>query len=251
MMLQPVPGLWTQKRYCGAGHAAALAVNVTGVPVPPGGPALDVRVGLAQAGEVSEYESELTASYDTALPCPRSHEFRFWVQPPGGSWTSVQGYGSSSTYVWHPPSTPGVYGLEVDVRDVGAAATYETVANVSYSITPPCAKPTVSPSPVSPQTVGTPVTVSAVTSACPTPQYRFWVLPPGGRWTVAQDYGSSSTFSWNTSGLAFGAYLLNVPQTWIIVGIIILIGIGVLMATSRTRPRDPPPPGSGPQPPAG
>jgi hypothetical protein len=52
-------------------------------------------------------------------------------------------------------------------------------------------------------------------------------------------------------GLAFAAYLLNVPQTWIVVGIIVLIGIGVLMATSRTRPRDPPPPGSGPQPPAG
>jgi amino acid transporter len=52
-------------------------------------------------------------------------------------------------------------------------------------------------------------------------------------------------------GLAIGAYLLNVPTNWIIVGIIILLGIGVLSATSRTRPRDPPPPGSGPQPPAG
>jgi len=52
-------------------------------------------------------------------------------------------------------------------------------------------------------------------------------------------------------GLAFGAYLLNVPTTWIAVGVIVLIVVGVLMATSRTRPRDPPPPGSGPQPPAG
>jgi hypothetical protein len=52
-------------------------------------------------------------------------------------------------------------------------------------------------------------------------------------------------------GLAIGAYLLNVPTSWIIVGIIILVGIGVLSATSRTRPRDPPPPGAGPQPPAG
>jgi hypothetical protein len=52
-------------------------------------------------------------------------------------------------------------------------------------------------------------------------------------------------------GLAFGAYLLNVPTSWIAVGIIVLIGIGVLMATNRTRPRDPPPPGAGPQPPAG
>ena len=52
-------------------------------------------------------------------------------------------------------------------------------------------------------------------------------------------------------GLAIAAYLLNIPTTWIAVGIIVLLGIGILMATSRTRPRDPPPPGSGPQPPAG
>lgn len=45
-------------------------------------------------------------------------------------------------------------------------------------------------------------------------------------------------------GLAFGAYLLNVPVTWIGVGVVVLIGIGVLSATSRTRMRDPadPPP---------
>ena len=40
-------------------------------------------------------------------------------------------------------------------------------------------------------------------------------------------------------GLAIGAYLLNVPSTWIAVGVIVLIGIGVLSATSRTKMRDP------------
>ena len=39
-------------------------------------------------------------------------------------------------------------------------------------------------------------------------------------------------------GLAIGAYLLNVPPTWIAVGVIVLLGIGVLTATTRTRPRD-------------
>src|SRR5690242_15400868 len=34
-------------------------------------------------------------------------------------------------------------------------------------------------------------------------------------------------------GLAFAAYLLNVPTTWIGVGAIVLIGIGVLTATTR------------------
>lgn len=50
-------------------------------------------------------------------------------------------------------------------------------------------------------------------------------------------------------GLAIAAFLLNVPTTWIIVGVIVLLGLGVLMATSRTKPRDPPggaPPGPGP-----
>jgi len=41
-------------------------------------------------------------------------------------------------------------------------------------------------------------------------------------------------------GLGIAAYLLNVPPTWILVGVIVLLGIGVLMATSRTKPRDPP-----------
>jgi hypothetical protein len=41
-------------------------------------------------------------------------------------------------------------------------------------------------------------------------------------------------------GLAVAAYLVNVPRTWIAVGVIVLIGVGVLTATSRTKPRDPP-----------
>ncbi len=40
-------------------------------------------------------------------------------------------------------------------------------------------------------------------------------------------------------GLAFAAYLLNVPSNWIAVGVIVMLGIGVLSATSRTKLRDP------------
>lgn len=47
-------------------------------------------------------------------------------------------------------------------------------------------------------------------------------------------------------GLAGAAYLLNIPATWIIVGIVVLIGAGVLSATSRTRMRDPASGRSGP-----
>ena len=43
-----------------------------------------------------------------------------------------------------------------------------------------------------------------------------------------------------TVGLALAAYLLNVPTTWIVIGVIVLVGLGILMATSRTKRRDPP-----------
>ncbi|HVD61718.1 MAG TPA: hypothetical protein VNC11_12670 [Gemmatimonadaceae bacterium] len=41
-------------------------------------------------------------------------------------------------------------------------------------------------------------------------------------------------------GLAVAAVLLGVPQMWIAVGVIVLIGIGILTGTSRTKTKDPP-----------
>lgn len=46
-------------------------------------------------------------------------------------------------------------------------------------------------------------------------------------------------------GLGYGAFLLHVPHTWIVVGALVMIGLGIMMAVSRTKQRDPP---SGPPP---
>ena len=40
------------------------------------------------------------------------------------------------------------------------------------------------------------------------------------------------------AGLAYGAYLLNVPHTWIGVGALVMIGLGVMSAVSHTKQRD-------------
>ena len=40
-------------------------------------------------------------------------------------------------------------------------------------------------------------------------------------------------------GVALAAHLLGAPTTWIVVGVIVLIGIGIISATTRTRTRDP------------
>ncbi len=40
-------------------------------------------------------------------------------------------------------------------------------------------------------------------------------------------------------GLAYGAYLAHIPNQWIGVGIIVLVGIGILKAVTHTRQKDP------------
>jgi hypothetical protein len=43
-----------------------------------------------------------------------------------------------------------------------------------------------------------------------------------------------------TIGLAIGAHLLHVPQKWIGVGVICLIGIAIIHGVTATRQKDPP-----------
>jgi hypothetical protein len=65
--------------------------------------------------------------------CLGTPTYRFWVRAPGGSWRIVRDYSTSSSFAWTPASA-GTYSLEVDVRDQGATASYETVANVTYGV---------------------------------------------------------------------------------------------------------------------
>lgn len=41
------------------------------------------------------------------------------------------------------------------------------------------------------------------------------------------------------AGLAWGAYMLKVPPTWIGIGAVILVGIGIITGVSSTRQKDP------------
>jgi uncharacterized membrane protein YiaA len=41
-------------------------------------------------------------------------------------------------------------------------------------------------------------------------------------------------------GVSWAAMVAGVPQTYIIIGAVILLGIGILSAVKRTRPKDPP-----------
>jgi hypothetical protein len=139
-------------------------------------------------------------------------QYRFWLHPPNGSWTIVQDYSSSATYNWNTSGlAPGAYVVEVDVHATGAVGV-EASAVLSYTLElgSACNSASVAASPGSPQSVGTPIALMASASPCSSPQYRFWIHPPNSNWAIVQDYGSSATYNWNTSGLAPGSYVVEV-----------------------------------------
>jgi hypothetical protein len=41
-------------------------------------------------------------------------------------------------------------------------------------------------------------------------------------------------------GLAMGAHLLHIPQKWIVVGVICLVGMALVHGVTATRQKDPP-----------
>jgi N-acetylmuramoyl-L-alanine amidase len=67
--------------------------------------------------------------------CGGTPEYRFWVGHNGG-WTIVKDFSASNTFSWNTTGKlQGTYGLEVDVRNQGSTTPYETVANLTFSVT--------------------------------------------------------------------------------------------------------------------
>jgi hypothetical protein len=58
--------------------------------------------------------------------------------------------------------------------------------------------------------VGTTVTITGAATGCPNPRYEFFVLPPGGSWTLLQGYSASPILTWSTGGRAAGSYRFSV-----------------------------------------
>ncbi|HMC69706.1 MAG TPA: hypothetical protein VKJ07_11175, partial [Mycobacteriales bacterium] len=139
-----------------------------------------------------------------------SPQYRFFVQAPGGSWTATTGY-SGATWSWSTAGlAPGVYGVGVWARNAGSPLAYDSYWLGTYALTvATCTSSTLSTATVSPRAAGGTVTYSASATGCPDAQFRFWLLKPGGSWSMQRDYGAS-TWTWSTAGLGAGTYQVGV-----------------------------------------
>jgi hypothetical protein len=154
----------------------------------------------------------------SATGCPNPL-YEFWMKPPGGTWTLVRSYSSSPTFDWNTTGRrAGAYDFSVWARDANGPGTtgtapnrYDVFSAFVYTLTTsPCTAVGASSAPDGTASAGTPVIITGSASGCPNALYEFWLLAPGGHWTLVQTYSSSSTFNWNTTGRAPGSYLISV-----------------------------------------
>jgi hypothetical protein len=132
----------------------------------------------------------------------------------------VQDYSTSPTLTWNTTGlAPGIYRFSVWARDAASSGTYGNSAgrwdaydnNTVYTLATVCGAVSVTVSPPSPSSVGAVVTVTAHATGCNNPVYHFGVLAPGATtYQMVQDYSTSPSLTWNTTGLAPGIYRFSV-----------------------------------------
>jgi len=148
-----------------------------------------------------------TVSFQAAGSGSTAYEYEFSLWN-GAVWSLVQSYGPADTWIM-PDTTPvGLYTVQVSVRGAGRTVEFDVQARVTnYSIIPVAAAAatgvTVTPNPLTSQTVGNTVSFQAAGSGSTAYEYEFW-LWSGAAWAKVQSYGSLDTWvmpSNTTAGL--------------------------------------------------
>jgi len=141
-----------------------------------------------------------------------SPEYQFLLLRPGGpGFASVQPYSATATWTFDSTSYPaGVYQVAVWARQAGTSSKFDASFVMTYKLgATACAVSAVTTDVPQPQPAGTRITFTAQQAGC-TKQYKFWLLAPGAKWRVVQNYGPSRTWAWSTAGYRPGPYQVSV-----------------------------------------
>jgi len=146
-----------------------------------------------------------------------NYEYYFTLRDPNtGTWSVGQAYSGTSNWTWDTTGLgTGGYTIQVWARSVGSLAAYEAYKSIYFTLNtppPPVTDVTLAMDKVSPQSVGAIVTFSAsATGGSGNYEYYFTVRDPNtGTWSVGQAYSGNSFWTWDTTGLGGGAYMIQV-----------------------------------------
>ncbi|MGE0918625.1 Ig-like domain-containing protein, partial [Trichlorobacter lovleyi] len=197
------------KAYASNGAVATATVVVVKIVIPATGVTLTSSVPSPQTSATT-----VTFNADATGGDIGPYEYRFNWSIAAGPWYEGQAFSSSASWNFNPMSlglTPGDYTVRVEARHIGAVNLEATNTLPFTFTTPPASAVTLTPSLISPATIGTPVTFTvAASGGSGNYEYKFFLRTPGGVLAAVRDYSTTPTWNWSTSGLAAGTYQLVV-----------------------------------------
>jgi len=125
-------------------------------------------------------------------------QYQFWLYNQNAipAWSQLQAYSTSATCTWIPTS-PGDYMIAGTALD---GVTGTTMSNTfRYGISGPVLTAvSLTASPTSPQSVTTPITLTAAATGGTSMRYQFWMYNPSmsPAWSQLQAYSASATCVW-------------------------------------------------------
>lgn len=183
------------------GSTAYAYVDYAANSVPPP-PTPLTRVTLAAAPASPRMPGTPITLTATADGTNTEYQFRLATLLNGAyQWSTLQAYGTVNTCVWTPAA--GKYVLMVWARTAGSTAQYQVYsAQIPYSIAAPAITAvTLTGTPGTPVSVGTPVTFTAASTGGQA-EYSYRVAIYNGvswTWTTLRGYTSDPQFTWNTA----------------------------------------------------
>ena len=136
-----------------------------------------------------------------------SYEYKFLLNN-GAGYTIVQNYSTSNTWTWNTTGfNAGPYSIMVYVRNAGSTASYQAYITTGYTLS--LSTPTITTNIATPQAVGANITFTATEVGGGNYEYKF-LMSTGGPYATVQNYSTSGTWTWNTTGLNAGAYSIMV-----------------------------------------
>jgi hypothetical protein len=134
----------------------------------------------------------------SALPTGGGSAIQFkWLVYDGDEWSTVQDWGTASSFVW-TPSVPGTFNIAVWARSLGTSDDQKATAAVAFTVD---ARPRMSGVALtsdvgSPQLPGATILLTAMGSGgVPPYQYKFLVFD-GERLSTLQDWSEAATAAW-------------------------------------------------------
>jgi len=143
-----------------------------------------------------------------------NYEYRFKLKNLStGQWSAVQACSGNNVWTWDTTGlSAGAYMIQVLARSAGSSASYEAVENIIYTLNAPATGVTLSMDKASPSETGALITFSAAASggSGSYEYYYTWKNPSTGMWSVGHAYSGSAMWTWDTTGLGAGAYMIQV-----------------------------------------